>query len=120
MSTREVMSHMPLVSCIVGSALFHFSLFAITVMRLAHLYDNCTRNFESPVVVTCDGRLYVDHGLLGAQQRGAIVDDPQSGGLVYPALEDEVLLQHIWPRFARPRVEHLGRGELMAGRKRNA
>lgn len=50
--------------------------------------NNCDKIAKG---LTCDGRLDVDHSLLGPQQRRPIVDDAEGGRLVYPPLEDEVL-----------------------------
>ncbi|KAJ8870176.1 hypothetical protein PR048_029190 [Dryococelus australis] len=69
-------------------------------------------------VPTCDGRLDVDHGLLGAEDGGAVVDDAQRRGLVYAALQDEVLFEHVGPWLAGARVEHLGRRQLVTRRER--
>ena len=57
---------------------------------------------------TCNGRFNVDHGLLLAEEGGALVDDPQGGRFLDATLEDKVLLEDIRPRFARLSVEHFG------------
>lgn len=63
-------------------------------------------------ILTGDRRLDINHRLFGAEEGRAVVDDAERRGLVDPPLEDEVLLEDIrsWPQ--RPRVEHLGHGEL--------
>ena len=58
--------------------------------------------------LTCDGRLNIDHGLLLAEERGALVDDAEGGGLVDAALQDEVVLEPLELWLACLRVEHLG------------
>ena len=67
-----------------------------------------------------DRRLDLDHALFRAQQVGALVDDLERGRLVDPALEDEVLLQHVWPRLVCPRVEHVRDHQLLRGGERDA
>lgn len=57
--------------------------------------------------LTCDGRLNIDHGLLLAEERGALVDDAEGGGLIDAALQDEVFLERLELWLACLRVEHL-------------
>ncbi len=58
------------------------------------------------VSVTCDRGLYVQHGLLLAEDGGPLADDTQSDGLLYAALFSEVSLQKVHTRFPLA-VEHL-------------
>lgn len=57
--------------------------------------------------LTCDGRLNIDHGLLLAEERCALVDNAKGGGLVDAALQDEVVLEPLEFWLACLRVEHL-------------
>jgi len=53
---------------------------------------------------TCNWGFNVDHGLLRAEERGAIGDDAQRSRFIDAALEDEVLLEHVRPWLVGPRV----------------
>ena len=46
-------------------------------------------------VCTCDWSLKLNHGFLCAEEGGSLVDDLERGMLVYPSLEDKVLLQDL-------------------------
>ena len=77
-------------------------------------------SIQYPLVYTCDRRLDLDHGLLLPEERGAIVDDLERGGLVDAALEDKVLLQHVRPGLVRPRVEDVADQQLVRRGEGNA
>ena len=74
----------------------------------------------APFSRTCDRRLDLDHGLLLPEERGAIVDDLERGGLVDAALEDKVLLQHVGPGLVGAGVEDVADQQLVRRREGDA
>ena len=69
---------------------------------------------------TGDGRLQLDHRLLGPEQRRSLIDDLQGSVLVQSSLQDEMLLQNLRLGLAGSGVKYLSHGELVGGGKWHA
>ena len=69
--------------------------------------------------LTCDWCLDFYHGLFRSEKRCALVDDLEGGGLIDSALQDEVLLQDLWPGLVGARVEYLTYCQLIRRGERN-
>ena len=67
---------------------------------------------QSKISCTCDWRFDFDHCLFISEQHGSFVDDPEGCGLVDPALQDEVLFQHIRTGLVGARVKHFAYCQL--------
>lgn len=66
----------------------------------------------APGLLTCDWCLYVQHGLLLAQDGSALAHDAECHRLLHSALLGEVSFQQVDPRLALT-VEHLLRGQAV-------
>ena len=64
---------------------------------------------------TGDGRLQLNHRLLGPEQRRSLIDDLQGSVLVQSSLQDEMLLQNLRLGLAGSGVKYLRHGELVGG-----
>ena len=62
---------------------------------------------HTATLLTCDGGLDVYHGLLLSQERRPLIDDAEGRGLLYAALQDEVIFEPVEFGLARLGVEHL-------------
>lgn len=69
------------------------------------------------LLVTCYGRLDVDHRLLLAQQGSSFVYDTQCDRLLYPALLGEMHFEYVLAWFVRLRVVNVGHIEFVRWRR---